>query len=78
MRTEQNQQKAAGERPLAVSPGQASKLVGVGRTKLYEAINRGELRSSKIGARRLITMAALEDWLAAQEVSIGGRSDHAR
>ena len=78
MRTEYNKQKPARERPLAVSPGQASKLVGVGRTKLYEAINRGELRSSKIGARRLITMAALEDWLAAQEVSIGGGPGHAR
>jgi excisionase family DNA binding protein len=50
---------------LAYSPDEAAKLVGVGRTFLYAALRDGELVSHKIGARRLITRAALEAWLAA-------------
>lgn len=52
---------------LAVSPDEAARLIGVGRTKLYEAIGSGALRSSKIGKRRVITIVALSEWLAALE-----------
>jgi len=53
---------------LAVSPGEASHLAGIGRTTLYEAIASGALRSVKIGKRRLITIDALREWLLANEV----------
>ena len=59
---------------LAVSPLEAARLAGVGRTTLYEAIGSGELRSLKIGKRRLITVDALREWLAAAERETG----HAR
>lgn len=52
---------------LAVSPGEAARLAGIGRTKLYEALSSGALVSFKIGTRRLIRIASLEAWLAAQE-----------
>ena len=55
--------------PLAVSPGEAARLSGLGRTTLYEAIASGALRSLKIGKRRLITVEALKEWLAAAEQS---------
>jgi excisionase family DNA binding protein len=55
--------------PLAVSPAAAARLVGIGRTKLYEAIGSGELKTLKIGARRLITVDALRDWLRTREVA---------
>jgi excisionase family DNA binding protein len=55
------------EERLAVSPADAARLTGVGRTKLYEAIGSGALRSLKIGKRRLIMIEALRDWLAAAE-----------
>lgn len=55
-----------GER-LAVSAVDAARLTGIGRTKLYEAIGSGTLRSLKIGKRRLIMIEALRDWLAAAE-----------
>lgn len=62
--------RADDDRPrLAVSPGEAARISGVGRTTLYSAIGSGALRSLKIGRRRLITMAALEEWLAAAEQS---------
>ena len=54
---------------LAVSPGEAARLSGLGRTTLYEAIGSGALRSLKIGKRRLITVEALKEWLAAAEQS---------
>ena len=52
---------------LAVSPGEAARISGLGRTTLYEAIGSGALRSLKIGKRRLITIEALKEWLAAAE-----------
>ena len=48
---------------LAVSPAEAARLVGIGRTKIYEAIGAGELKSLKIGSRRLVAIEALRDWL---------------
>lgn len=48
---------------LAVSPSQAAIMVGLGRTKLYEAISSGELPSFKIGARRLIRVEEIDAWL---------------
>ena len=55
--------------PLAVSPAAAARLVGIGRTKLYEAIGSGELKTLKIGSRRLITVDALRDWIQGHEAA---------
>ncbi|MBK8210397.1 MAG: helix-turn-helix domain-containing protein [Rhodospirillales bacterium] len=54
--------------PIAVSPGEAARLAGVGRTTIYGSISAGELRSIKLGKRRLIAMDALREWLRAHEV----------
>ena len=48
---------------IAVSPGEAAQLLGLGRTKLYELIAANELASVKIGARRLIRISAIEEFL---------------
>ncbi|MDF2235766.1 helix-turn-helix domain-containing protein [Albimonas sp. CAU 1670] len=56
---------------LAVSPADAARLAGVGRTKIYEAIGSGELPSIKFGKRRLVRVAAIEAWLAAMEARTG-------
>ncbi len=53
--------------PLAVAPGEAARLMGIGRTMLYEEIATARLRSAKIGKRRLITVEAIKEWLAARE-----------
>jgi len=54
--------------PLAVSPAEAGRLAGVGRTTIYAAISSGELRSLKIGTRRLVALDALREWLLAHAV----------
>lgn len=52
---------------LAVSPNEAARLCSIGRTTLYAAVSSGELKSVKIGTRRLITLDALRDWLKRNE-----------
>jgi excisionase family DNA binding protein len=54
--------------PIAVPPGEAARIAGVGRTTIYSAIGSGELRSLKVGKRRLIEVEALRAWLHAHEV----------
>ncbi len=39
---------------------EAATILGIGRTNVYALLKRGELRSVKIGGRRLIPRAALE------------------
>lgn len=54
--------------PLAISPTAAARRMGVGRTFLYELITSGALKTIKLGKRRLITIKAIEECLAAHEV----------
>lgn len=62
-------QVAAAEYPteIAISPAEAAKRCGIGRTFLYSALTSGTLKSVKIGSRRLITLQAIHDWLGAHE-----------
>ena len=52
---------------LAVSPNEAARLCGIGRTTLYAALASGDLKSVKIGTRRLIRLEAIREWLAQKE-----------
>ena|SRR5688572_2503219 len=45
--------------PELLSISQAARHLGIGRTATYDAIGRGELRSLKVGRRRLIPADAL-------------------
>jgi excisionase family DNA binding protein len=55
---------------MAVSPTEAARLAGVGRTLLYRAMGSGELKSLKIHKRRLITLEALRAWLLSHEAAL--------
>jgi excisionase family DNA binding protein len=50
--------------PLAVSPRQACRLLGVGNTRLYELIKAGEVDSYLDGRMRRITMESIRARLA--------------
>ena len=52
---------------LAIGAEEAARLAGVGRTLIYGAIKNGALASLKIGKRRLIRVAALDNWLLSLE-----------
>lgn len=55
------------DRLLAVCPEDAGKMTGLARTQIYKAIKDGDLKSLKIGKRRLIRVDALKEWLASLE-----------
>lgn len=56
---------ADGLRPLAYGISDAAKVSGLSRSKLYELIKGGTLRSVKVAGRRLVTRAALLELLSA-------------
>lgn len=53
--------------PLALSPSEAARILGCGRTKLYELLVSGEIKSFHLGRRRLIRLTAIEAWIADRE-----------
>ena len=55
---------------LSYTIHEATAVAGIGRTKLYELVNAGELPLVKIGARSLIRRADLEALLARNLVRV--------
>lgn len=52
--------------PLAVSPAECARLLGVSRPKVYDLINRRDFPSFKVGTRTLISVEGLRAWIAKQ------------
>ncbi|MER7129426.1 helix-turn-helix domain-containing protein [Streptosporangium saharense] len=52
---------------LLVSASEASQMLGIGKTKIYELMASGELRSVKIGRSRRIPVEALTAFVSAIE-----------
>lgn len=50
--------------PLRVGVVDAARLIGVGRTRMYEHIKAGAIRTVKDGDRTLITMEELRGFVA--------------
>jgi excisionase family DNA binding protein len=50
-------------RPLTVRVGEACRLTGIGRSKLYELIAAGEIEIIKVGAITLVPVASLTGFL---------------
>ena len=55
---------ATGLEPLAIQIGEACKLLGCGRSKLYELIQQRELTIVKIGTRSTITVESIRSYHA--------------
>jgi excisionase family DNA binding protein len=49
--------------PLAVSVNDATRLIGIGRTRLYRAFSEGDLKPIKCGKKTLVAYSDLQDWL---------------
>jgi len=54
-------------RPAAVSVEEAAALLGIGRTLAYQLVFAHELRSVKVGRRRLVIRASIEEYLSRLE-----------
>ena len=46
--------------PLALSPTDAARALSVGRSTLYRLINEGQLETTKIGTRTLVTTRSVK------------------
>jgi excisionase family DNA binding protein len=68
LREELRLERQAGPPPL-LSVDQAAERLGVSRTSMYGMIRRGELRTIRVGRRRLVPESAIAD-----VVEDGGRS----
>ena len=52
--------------PLAVSPAECARLLGISRPKVYTLINQNGFPSFKLGSRTLISVDGLRGWIAKQ------------
>lgn len=52
-----------GQERFTLSVPEAAKLLGIGKNLAYEAVQRGEIPSIKVGRRLLVPRAALERML---------------
>lgn len=52
--------------PLTVSVNEGRRLAGLGRTKFYELIKEGKVKTVTIGRRRLVFVASIREMLEAQ------------
>ena len=50
--------------PMLLNVQQASQALNISRASLYRVLDRGELRSVQIGARRLVPVAAIDALLS--------------
>jgi excisionase family DNA binding protein len=57
--------------PVTVTVLAAMKYSGLGRTKLYELITKGEIESIRVGTRRLIVFASLKARLTNKAGEVG-------
>ena len=61
-------QAAGSELPvLLLRPEDAARALGVGRTKVYELMRSGALRSVRVGGLRRIPVAALNEFVTRLE-----------
>lgn len=48
---------------LTLSVAEASLVLGISRSRLYEEISSGRLKKTKLGRRTLVLVAELKAWL---------------
>ena len=55
--------------PICVRVNDAARMIGVGRTKLYELISSGEVETIKIGNATRVTTASLHELVKQMRVT---------
>jgi excisionase family DNA binding protein len=63
--------------PLLLKAGDAAKLLGLGRSKVFEMLAVGKLPVIRIGRSVRVPRAALEDWIAEHTQHASGRTGDA-
>lgn len=57
-------------RPMAYSVSDVIEMIGIGRTKFYQLVSAGKIKTRKIGNRTVVLAAHLNAWLASLPSSI--------
>ncbi|MFE7407157.1 helix-turn-helix domain-containing protein [Isoptericola sp. NPDC057559] len=57
---------ATGEQPLIYSVEEAAQVLRISRDTTYELLRSGQLRSIKVGRRRLIPAVAIHEYIRAR------------
>lgn len=57
-----------GSEPIACSPARGAHLLGISRPTMYELLMSGKVRSIKVGARRLVSVASLKAFMDGEGV----------
>lgn len=52
--------------PLAVSPAECARLLGVSRPKVYDLLHQSDFPSFKLGRRTLVSVDGLREWISRQ------------
>ena len=52
--------------PLAVSAGEAARMLGVSRPTVYQLMGREDFPSFKVGTRTLVSVEGLREWIRKQ------------
>ncbi|MCJ7420945.1 helix-turn-helix domain-containing protein [Sphingomicrobium astaxanthinifaciens] len=55
--------------PITISINDAAQAMGIGRTKLYELINKGDVTAVKVGRRTLIKTSSIEAFVSNLEAA---------
>ena len=63
---ESNNTKRTAPPTLALRPAAAAKAIGIGKRKLWEITNDGQIPHAKIGVCVVYPVGLLQDWLAEQ------------
>jgi excisionase family DNA binding protein len=59
-------------RPLLVNPEVGAEMVNLSESTFYELLRTNKIRSFKVGRRRVIPVAAIEEWIAAELAEADG------
>ena len=51
--------------PILLTPTEAARALGIGRSKLYELMREGRIRSVRIGTCRRVPTSALDEFVLA-------------
>jgi len=61
--------RAQSPEPVTVRIPEAMRMLGLGRSKLYELIGDGKIATIKVGRSRLVVMRSIHDFVSAQSLS---------
>ncbi|MES1975597.1 MAG: helix-turn-helix domain-containing protein [Pseudomonadota bacterium] len=67
-----NDAKGPAVEPIAIRIPEACRMIGIGRSKLYELITSGEIETIKIGVSRLVLVASLARFVDEKRIRLNG------